>query len=120
MGGGWKDWDDELILECHKKKSGKTFRSVYGRMTWDEVAPTLTTQCTGYGNGKFGHPEQNRAISLREAAILQSFPKKYKFLDNAVVTSFSNIERHIGNAVPVLLGRAIAKSIKQHLLYHGK
>jgi DNA (cytosine-5)-methyltransferase 1 len=55
-GGSWIDWPEELKLECHKKESGKTYRSVYGRMTWDDIAPTLTTQCTGLGNGRFGHP----------------------------------------------------------------
>jgi DNA (cytosine-5)-methyltransferase 1 len=114
-GGGWKDWDDELKLECHKKSTGKTFGSVYGRMNWDDVAPTLTTQCTGYGNGRFGHPEQDRAISLREAAILQTFPKKYKLFDPSRKISTPSIERHIGNAVPVRLGQIIAQSIKKHI-----
>lgn len=76
--GSWKDWDESLILDCHKKDSGKSFGSVYGRMNWDEPAPTMTTLCTGLGNGRFGHPEQNRAISLREAAMFQTFPKSYK------------------------------------------
>jgi len=116
QGGGWKEWDDELVLDCHKKESGKSYGSVYGRMNWDEVSPTLTTQCTGYGNGRFGHPEQDRAISLREAAILQSFPKKYHFIDSKDDFKPSIIEKHIGNAVPPRLGFVIAKSIKQHLL----
>ena len=77
--GSWKDWDESLILDCHKKESGKSFGSVYGRMYWDEPAPTMTTLCTGLGNGRFGHPEQDRAISLREAAMFQTFPKSYKF-----------------------------------------
>ncbi|MCK4493262.1 MAG: DNA (cytosine-5-)-methyltransferase, partial [Methylococcales bacterium] len=72
-GGSWKrDWDDDLKLECHKNATGKTYVSVYGRMKWDEPAPTMTTLCTGIGNGRFGHPEQDRAISLREASIFQS------------------------------------------------
>ena len=120
QGGGWKEWDDELVLDCHKKESGKSYGSVYGRMNWDEVSPTLTTQCTGYGNGRFGHPEQDRAISLREAAILQSFPKKYHFIDSKDVFKPSLIEKHIGNAVPPRLGFVIAKSIKQHLQNYGK
>lgn len=119
QGGGWKEWDDELILDCHKKESGKSYRSVYGRMNWNEVSPTLTTQCTGYGNGRFGHPEQNRAISLREAAILQSFPKKYHFIDSNEIFKPTYVEKHIGNAVPPRLGFIIAKSIKQHLQRHG-
>lgn len=119
QGGGWKEWDDELVLDCHKKESGKSYGSVYGRMNWDEVSPTLTTQCTGYGNGRFGHPEQDRAISLREAAILQSFPKKYHFIDSKDVFRPSFIEKHIGNAVPPRLGYVIAKSIKNHLKQYG-
>lgn len=115
-GGSWKNWKDKsLILDCHKKETGKSYGSVYGRMKWNEVSPTLTTQCTGYGNGRYGHPSQHRAISLREAAILQSFPRKYKFIDPEKEFSTSSIEQHIGNAVPVRLGVIIARSIKKHL-----
>jgi len=81
QGGTWRDWDEDLILDCHKKSKGKTYVSVYGRMKWNEPSPTITTHCIGIGNGRFGHPEQDRAISLREAAILQSFPAKYKFVE---------------------------------------
>lgn len=116
QGGGWKEWDDELLLDCHKKESGKSYGSVYGRMSWNKVSPTLTTQCTGLGNGRFGHPEQDRAISLREAAILQSFPKKYRFVNPKEEFKPSIIEKHIGNAVPPRLGFVIAKSIKLHLV----
>jgi DNA (cytosine-5)-methyltransferase 1 len=118
-GGSWKEWPDELVLECHKKASGKTYRSVYGRMRWNDVSPTLTTQCTGLGNGRFGHPQQNRAISLREAAILQSFPRNYELIDPNRPQSISNLERHIGNAVPVLLGNFVAKTIKAHLVEYS-
>ncbi len=117
-GGSWKDWPEELILDCHKKESGKTYGSVYGRMRWDDVSPTLTTQCTGLGNGRFGHPDQHRAISLREAAIIQSFPSEYKLLNNERKQSLKNLERHIGNAVPVLLGTFIARTIRTHLQEH--
>lgn len=75
----------------------------------------MTTQCFGFGNGRFGHPEQDRAISLREAAILQSFPRSYKFIPKDSEAQISNMGRLIGNAVPVELGRAIAQSIKVHL-----
>lgn len=120
-GGRWSDWEDKsLILDCHKKESGKAFGSVYGRMLWDDVSPTLTTCCVGLSNGRYGHPEQHRAISLREAAILQSFPAKYRFIDKKNPLSSTLIARHIGNAVPVQLGRIIAKSIKNHLLNSGK
>src|SRR3546814_2923934 len=70
------DWDEDLIAECHRRDSGKSFRSVYGRMRWEDVAPTMTTLCYGFGNGRFGHPEQDRAISLREASLFQTFPKR--------------------------------------------
>ncbi len=113
QGGTWRDWDESLRLNCHKKNSGKSYVSVYGRMSWDEPAPTITTQCNGLGNGRFGHPEQDRAISLREAALLQTFPHEYKFFENENRTRI--IATHIGNAVPVDLGCVIAKSIKKHL-----
>jgi len=84
-------------------------------MEWDKPGPTMTTQCYGFGNGRFGHPEQDRAISLREAAILQSFPRSYHFIQDDGEVNFTVLGRLIGNAVPVDLGRAIARSIKAHL-----
>jgi len=114
-GGGWQDWDKSLLLKCHKKKGGQMYKSVYGRMSWDDVAPTITTYCIGLNNGRFGHPEQDRAISLREAAILQSFPEDYDLIDPETTFNMQNLARHIGNAVPVGLGQAIAKSVKNHL-----
>ncbi|MCG8042956.1 MAG: DNA cytosine methyltransferase [Candidatus Thiodiazotropha endolucinida] len=114
-GGTWRDWPQRLVADCHKQESGRTYSSVYGRMKWDEPAPTITTQCYGFGNGRFGHPEQDRAITLREAAMLQGFPRGYKFVPKEKPVEFRPIGRMIGNAVPVDLGRAIAKSIKVHL-----
>ncbi len=115
-GGSWKrDWDKDLQLNCHKSDKGKTYVSVYGRMEWDKPSPTMTTFCTGIGNGRFGHPEQDRAISLREAAILQSFPKDYKFVDKKENLKFGQISKQIGNAVPPKLGEVIGKSIIKHL-----
>lgn len=114
-GGNWEDWDESLLLECHKKESGKHFKSVYGRMKWNDVAPTMTTYCTGLSNGRFGHPDQDRAISLREAALIQSFPNDYTFINPNEFISNAAIARQIGNAVPVELGVAIAKSIKVHI-----
>jgi DNA (cytosine-5)-methyltransferase 1 len=114
-GGSWKDWDEELRLKCHQKESGQTYVSVYGRMKWNEPSPTITTQCNGLGNGRFGHPEQDRAITLREAAILQTFPKDYKFVPPNKAFNTRTLSTHIGNAVPVELGRVIGKSIKKHL-----
>ncbi|MDA0893131.1 MAG: DNA cytosine methyltransferase, partial [Proteobacteria bacterium] len=70
-GGSWRDWPRALVADCHTKNSGKTFPGVYGRMTWDDPSPTITTQYYGFGNGRFGHPEQDRGLSLREGAILQ-------------------------------------------------
>lgn len=114
-GGSWKDWDEELLLDCHKKSSGSTYVSVYGRMKWNEPSPTMTTHCTGIGNGRFGHPEQDRAITLREAALLQSFPKKYKFCKKGNSFKVKEISTHIGNAVPVKLGQVIGRSIQKHI-----
>lgn len=114
-GGSWKNWPEELKLECHKNEGGKLYGSVYGRMSWDEVSPTMTTYCCGLNNGRFGHPQQDRAISLREAALLQSFPPDYDFIDENLPMSISRIAKHIGNAVPVGLGVAVAKSIKNHI-----
>jgi len=114
-GGTWRDWPKNLVADCHRADSGRTYPGVYGRMEWDKPAPTMTTQCYGFGNGRFGHPEQDRAISLREAAILQSFPRDYKFIPKHGKISFRVLGRLIGNAVPVDLGRAIARSIDRHL-----
>ena len=113
-GGTWRDWDEHLRVDCHRKDTGHSFPSVYGRMRWDEPSPTITTQFYGYGNGRFGHPEQDRAISLREGAILQSFPKDYLFIDDNHPMNKREIGTHIGNAVPVLLGKAIGCSILNH------
>lgn len=117
-GGTWRDWPEELVADCHKKVTGKTYPSVYGRMNWDEPAPTITTQFFGFGNGRFGHPEQDRAISLREGAILQSFPKRYKFTAPGQPVSKKVLGRLIGNAVPVRLGEVIGKSIYDHVSRH--
>ena len=118
-GGSSKSWKEELLLKCHKKDSGKTYgKSVYGRMRWDEPAPTMTTQCLGIGNGRFGHPEQDRAISLREAAIFQTFPDDYEFVPPNEPIYVSCVAKFIGNAVPVKLGSVIGKSIKKHVEEH--
>lgn len=114
-GGTWRDWPKSLRATCHTKKSGETYPSVYGRMSWDEPSPTMTTQCFGFGNGRFGHPEQNRAITLREAAILQSFPRDYRFLPEGEMPTFAKVGMLIGNAVPPKLGQAIGEIIKAHV-----
>lgn len=117
-GGTWKDWPKELVCECHKKSSGQSYKSVYGRMEWDKPSPTITTQCTNYGSGRFGHPEQNRAITLREAALLQTFPPTYQFSDEQTYLSKNTLARLIGNAVPVQLGNVIGKAIIEHLAHY--
>ena len=118
-GGSWRDWPEDLVAACHKEESGRHYASVYGRMKWDEPSPTITTQFYGFGNGRFGHPEQDRAISLREGAILQSFPRTYTFVEPRKEISFKEIGRLIGNAVPVKLGRLIGKSIIKHVEVHN-
>jgi DNA (cytosine-5)-methyltransferase 1 len=114
-GGTWRDWNPDLVAKCHKKNSGETYPSVYGRMEWDAPAPTITTQSFGYGNGRFGHPEQDRAITLREAAMLQTFPSSYSFLPTGGKVRYSVLGRLIGNAVPVRIGETVAASLFQHL-----
>lgn len=102
-GGSWRDWPEELVLRCHRNTSG--FSDVYGRMWWDRVAPTLTSRCNSLSNGRFGHPDQHRAISLREAAALQTFPDDYVFFG-----SQNSIARWIGNAVPVSFAEALGRA----------
>ena len=109
-GGSWHDWPENLRAACHRKASGQTYRNVYGRMEWDKPAPTMTTLCVGFGNGRFGHPEQDRGISLREAALFQSFPINYQFSPPEQTHSISAVARMIGNAVPVKLGKVIGLS----------
>lgn len=84
-------------------------------MEWDKPAPTMTTLCFGFGNGRFGHPEQNRAISLREAALFQTFPLDYQFTPVNKPVLFSIVGRMIGNAVPVRLGEVVGLSITSSL-----
>ena len=98
--------DTDLAPNCHRnKKNG--FKDTYGRMFWDRPAPTITTKFFSISNGRFAHPEENRAISLREGAILQSFPKSYIFKTKCI----ANTARMIGNAVPPKYAEAIGKAI---------
>jgi DNA (cytosine-5)-methyltransferase 1 len=119
-GGTWRDWDSRLVAKCHKRDTGETFPGVYGRMEWDAPAPTITTQSFGFGNGRFGHPEQDRAITLREAAILQTFPATYRFVPDGEKARFSVLGRLIGNAVPVRIGEVVAEALVDHLALLGK
>ncbi|MGO4987900.1 DNA cytosine methyltransferase [Gallicola sp. Sow4_E12] len=121
-GGTWRDWDEELLLEAYKKKSGQSFGAVYGRLEWDQPSNTITTQFTGIGNGRFGHPDQDRALSLREGAMLQTFPRDYMFINPELGGNYSlsQVALQIGNAVPPKLGQSIGESIQVHLkeVYH--
>ena len=99
-----KELPPNLILECHK--SNTSHSDTYGRMSWNKPAPTLTTKFFSISNGRYAHPQQNRAISLREGAALQSFPDNYTFAG-----SMQSIARQIGNAVPPLLAKHIIKTL---------
>lgn len=101
-GGSRSDFPAYLVLKCHEKHHGH--KDVYGRMAWDHPAPTLTCRCTSITNGRFGHPAQNRAITVREAAAIQTFPDDYIFYG-----SLKSMTRHVGNAVPVSLAYVIGK-----------
>lgn len=107
-GGTWKDWDIGDVSACHRKAY---YPASYGRMRWDSLAPTITTQFCYYSTGRFGHPEQHRAISVREGALLQTFPKHYRFCESYESLSVRNTARHIGNAVPVKLAQAIGEAV---------
>lgn len=108
-GGSRSSWPDNLILDCHKKSKGHM--DVYGRMSWDIPSPTITGGCVMISKGRFGHPDQNRAISLREAARLQTFPDSFKFCG-----SFGEIAKQIGNAVPPLLAQKTATTLIEDML----
>ncbi|MBL1141441.1 MAG: DNA cytosine methyltransferase [Proteobacteria bacterium] len=116
-GGTWRDWNSKIVTKCHKKHTGKFYSGVYGRLEWNKPSSTITTQFFGYGNGRFGHPEQNRALSIREGALIQGFPKKYKFLEGNSSIKFTHLGRLIGNAVPPKLGHIIGNSIVKSLDY---
>lgn len=109
-GGSRSSLPEAMRLDCHKKCDG--FKDVYGRMKWDDVAPTITSGCTNPSKGRFLHPEQNRAITLREASILQGFPKLYKF---PVMTNKGAIALMIGNALPPPFVAAHAKILLEIL-----
>jgi DNA (cytosine-5)-methyltransferase 1 len=113
-GGGRTDWSKSLRLKCHEGYEGHT--DVYGRMKWDAPAPTLTCRCFSISNGRYGHPRQHRAMSLREAACLQSFPETFEFFGE----SQRSIGEQIGNAVPVSLAEAVGRHILKLARQAGK
>lgn len=114
-GGSWEDWPEHLRSACHIKASGQSYRSVYARMSPDAPSPTITTQFYNFGTGRFGHPEQDRPLTPREAAILQSFPDDYEFVADGDPVYLAVLGRLIGNAVPPKLGEAIGKTLLSHL-----
>lgn len=109
-GGSRSALPDHLTLSCHRGRESKSFSDVYGRMKWDDVAPTLTSGCTDVTRGRYAHPEQHRAITLREAAQLQTFPRSYQF-----VGTRRQIATQIGNAVPIAMLEAMLPSIREVL-----
>lgn len=117
-GGTWRDWRDGLVLPCHGRKGGGGYGAVYGRMKWDAPSPTITTQFYNYGSGRFGHPSQDRAISLREGALLQGFPRDYQFEDPENHLGRRTVGMLIGNAVPVGLGAMVGKTLLAHVEVH--
>jgi DNA (cytosine-5)-methyltransferase 1 len=84
-------------------------------MSWDSPAPALTTKCTSISNGRFGHPDQDRPISVREAASLQTFPREFEFSGG-----IKNATRLVGNAVPVLLAQRMGEHLVAHLAANWK
>jgi DNA (cytosine-5)-methyltransferase 1 len=119
-GGTKDDWPRNLVLDCHRRETGSKYYSIYGRMWWDRPAPTMTTLCNGIGNGRFGHPEQDRAITLREAALLQTFPRHYEFWPPEAKLNSKAIARMIGNAVPPALARALGVALLEHVGSTGR
>jgi DNA (cytosine-5)-methyltransferase 1 len=117
-GGTWEDWPEELRSPCHRKSSGASFRNVYARMEWDKPSPTITTLAHNFGTGRFGHPDQDRPITLREAAMLQGFPATYQFVRRGAPVHFSSLGRLIGNAVPPPIAEAVGRAIVDHIAAH--
>lgn len=109
-GGSRTDLPSWMTLKCHKKSTG--FRDVYGRMKWDDVSPTITSGCINPSKGRFLHPSCNRTITLREAALLQGFPKRYRFM---AMHGKESVALMIGNALPPPFIAAQAKAMARSL-----
>ncbi len=112
-GGTWEDLPENLRAPCHRN-GYKGFLNVYGRMNWDKPSGTITAGCTTLSKGRFGHPDENRTISLREAALLQTFPSDYRF----ETTIFERACEIVGNALPCKFAEVIARQVKQSLIAH--
>ena len=108
-GGGWRDLPSDL-MPASRQSGFNGFTDVYGRLKWDAPAPALTTRCISYSNGRFGHPEQDRAISVREAASLQTLPPRFILTGN-----LNSQARQVGNAVPPLLAQRFGECLTGHL-----
>lgn len=109
-GGSRSSFPEELVLDCHKDFNGH--KDVYGRMSFDTPSPTITTRCISITNGRFGHPEEHRGISVREAARLQTFPDDFLFCGNS-----NEIDaRMIGNAVPVAVAELFGNYLKEQIV----
>jgi DNA (cytosine-5)-methyltransferase 1 len=125
-GGDWRLWEEnnreDLLADCHRRESGRSYKAPYSRMRPDEPAPTITTQFYNYGSGRFGHYDtnQDRALSILEGALLQTFPEDYEFYDNWNGVGIKNLGRLIGNAVPPRLGEVVGEAIWSHVDELGK
>lgn len=109
-GQGRDSLPEELQLECHKKNNGHRHLDTYGRMAWDQPAPTITARFDSFSRGRFGHPVLDRTITLREGARLQTFPDDFVFRGSKV-----EVAKQIGNAVPPVLAERIAEQVKSCL-----
>jgi DNA (cytosine-5)-methyltransferase 1 len=120
-GGDWRLWEEEelehLLADCHKRDSGRSYKAPYSRMRPDEVAPTITTQFYNYGSGRFGHYDtsQDRALSILEGALLQTFPEDYAFFEDLEDVGVKNLGRLVGNAVPPKLAEILGEAIVEHV-----
>jgi DNA (cytosine-5)-methyltransferase 1 len=113
-GGSWRDIPVESRAPCHRGEYDG-FPNVYGRMVWDEPSVTITAGCTTLSKGRFGHPDKNRTISLREAALLQTFPRDYRF----ETPYFERACEIVGNALPCSFAAAIARKVSAALTEHA-
>jgi DNA (cytosine-5)-methyltransferase 1 len=115
-GGSWREIPKRYWLECHTKKN-VGFNDIYGRLRWDTVSSTITGGCLNPSKGRFLHPTKNRVITPREAALLQSFPRHYRFptdIPRGILASL------IGNALPPRFSRIQSANIAKHLkAYNG-